>query len=60
MNQLNKSEDLSMSFSFNRSIKKDMSSDYKENKIKIINNKIIDENRNNRYLFLNKIILKGK
>ena len=48
MNQLYKNEDLSMSFSFNRSIKNDINS--KENKIKIINNKIIDENRNNRYL----------
>jgi hypothetical protein len=45
MNQLYKNEDLSMSFSFNRSIKNDINS--KENKIKIINNKIIDENRNN-------------
>ena len=50
MNQLNKSEDLSLSFSFNSNIKKDISSDYKGNKIKIINNKIIDENGNNRYL----------
>ena len=50
MNQLYKNEDLSMSFSFNRSIKNDINSNYKENKIKIINNKIINENRNNRYL----------
>jgi hypothetical protein len=45
MNQSFKNKDLSMSFSFNSSIKNDISFNYKENKIKIINNKIIDENR---------------
>ena len=49
-NQSNKNKDLSMSFSFNRNINNDITSNCKENKIKIINNKIIDENRNNRYL----------
>ena len=44
-NQSYKSKDLSMSLSFNSSIKNDISCNYKENKIKIINNKIIDENR---------------
>ena len=49
MNQSYKNKDLSMSFSFNRNIKNDISFNNKENKIKIVNNKIIDENRNNRY-----------
>lgn len=49
MNQSYKNKDLSMSFSFNRNIKNDICFNNKENKIKIVNNKIIDENRNNRY-----------
>ena len=50
MNQSYKNKDLSMSYSFNRSIKNGICFNNKESKIKIINNKIIDENRNNRYL----------
>lgn len=49
MNQSYKNKDLSMSFSFNRNIKNDICFNNKENKIKIVNNKIIDENKNNRY-----------
>ena len=49
-NQSNdKNKDLSLSSSFNRSTKCDISSNY-ENKIKIINNKIIDEKGSNKYL----------
>lgn len=47
MNQSYKNKDLSMSFSFNKNKK----NNFKQNKIKIIDNKIIDENKNNMYIF---------